>query len=233
MPALRDLSLAGCRALTEAALPFVAAAASLERLNLQTCHRLRGLHQLRGLQRLRHLDAGWCGRVSDGDAAALAALPGLTYLCLSGCHGLSDAGLAPLAALQHLEDVRLGTLHAASDFGLAGLLGALPLLRVVHLERSEQAGERTLRALCGGGRERRRLLEELHLGYTRVGDESLACLEALPGLRVLSMEACSVSDRCAARRAACLDAWLPGQLLLGSELRTGSRRLPCDGAASE
>lgn len=39
MPALRELSLAGCEALTEAALPFIALVTSLATLNLQTCHR--------------------------------------------------------------------------------------------------------------------------------------------------------------------------------------------------
>lgn len=36
-----------------------------------------------GLQRLQRLDIGWCSGVTDGDVAALARLPALTYLQLA------------------------------------------------------------------------------------------------------------------------------------------------------
>lgn len=167
----------------------IAQLSSLKRLNLNSCHKIWGLGPLRRLQCIESLDLGWCNSLTNEDAAAIASLTTLRELRL--CHtAMTDVGISLLESLTAITSLSLGGIHVSDDVA-AKVIGAMPCLRSLNLERSNGIGDATLCALSAVAPP----LQELDLSYTDISDSALASLFAkVPMLQRLTLDSCSITD---------------------------------------
>jgi tetratricopeptide (TPR) repeat protein len=187
LPALQQLSLFGCKQVTDAGLEHLAGLKDLQELSLVKCSRVRnaGLAHLRGLMALQRLGLEECKQVTDAGLEHLAGLKDLRHLDLGGCERVTDAGLQHLAALKDLRHLDLGGCGQVTDAGLEHLRGltALRHLDLGGCERVTDAGLEYLRGLDE--------LQELDLGgCKKVTDAGLAHLENLTDLQSLRLTGC-------------------------------------------
>ncbi len=204
---IRDLPTQGveeliCHAATfdGSQLKHIAHLCDLRHLQLSFCNVTdRDLSELRALSNLRHLQLNWT-KVSDEGLKQLQSLNSLTTLDLSRTK-LSDKGLEPISNLQKLEHLSLWdckvtgrTLTHLADlpvlshlwlsrtrlddaFGQGlGLLKHLQSLAIAETP----AGDKTIESLAAAN------LEALDISQTKVTDNAIQNLCAMPKLRSLS-----------------------------------------------
>ncbi len=140
---------------------------------------LRGLVGLRELV-LRH------GVADDARAEILATLPGIERLVLRESP-LSDVGFREIARCRHLA--HLNVPQAACTAAGVRALRHIPALRSLRLGSRNLAGRE-----AGAAVAELAALESLHLIDVPLGDDGLAAIAGLPGLRNLYLDAAGVSD---------------------------------------
>lgn len=140
---------------------------------------------LRGLVGLRELVLRR-GVADDARAEIFATLPGIERLVLRESP-LSDVGFREIARCSHL--VHLNVPQAACTAAGVRALRHIPTLRSLRLGSRNLAGREAAAAVAELA-----ALESLHLIEVPLGDDGLAALAGLPGLRNLYLDAAGVSD---------------------------------------
>ncbi|KAL1523297.1 hypothetical protein AB1Y20_018245 [Prymnesium parvum] len=194
---LLALRLAGCRALSDAALLAVARAGSLTSLDLHGCATPTdaALAAVAAASpRLTSLDLAFCPRVGGAALRALAAhCPRLVHLDAAAAGAprgvLDDACVALLATgCPRLAFVGLGGAPLLSTDGVAALLRhRRPELRHVDLRGCPRLTDQVARLLAAGAPA----LEELHLNdCPQLTDAAAPFLTRLPCLAWLDLSGC-------------------------------------------
>jgi len=140
---------------------------------------------LRGLVGLRELVLRR-GVADDARAEILATLPGIERLVLRESP-LSDVGFGALARCRPLA--HLNVPQAACTAAGVRSLRHIPALRSLRLGSRNVAGRE-----AGAAVAELASLESLHLIDVPLGDDGLAALAGLPGLRNLYVDGAEVSD---------------------------------------
>lgn len=140
---------------------------------------------LRGLAGLQELVLRR-GVADDARAEILATLPDLERLVLRESP-LSDAGFRAIARCRNLT--HLNVPQAACTAAGVRTLRAVAALRSLRLGGPNLAGREVGEAVA-----ELESLESLHLIDVSIGDEGLAAIAGLPGLRTLYLDGAGVSD---------------------------------------
>jgi Leucine-rich repeat (LRR) protein len=200
---LKRLNLHGTKA-GDSALEHIAGLTSLESLDVgSTLMTDVGLERLTSLPNLKELTMGG-NELGDAGLQALRQMPNLTYLDLSGREGndknvltisMSNVGLQALLTLKNLRDLRFACTY--TTVGIEGTkLGEVSTLSITQ-KWLEQFASLTK-------------LERLKVqGCSRIDDEAVAALIALPALREADLKGTSVTAKGAAR----LQAAKPGAIV--------------------
>jgi uncharacterized membrane protein len=124
--------------------------------------------------------------LTDSGLAHLAGLKKIDDLCLWGT-GITDAGLVHLKEMSGLRGLQLGTSRGITGPGLQHLVG-LPNLKTlsVHDTSFGDSGMAYLGDLAA--------IEELHMAFTKITDDSLQKLNRARTLRLLSVSGTKVTD---------------------------------------
>ncbi len=205
-PELTDLDLSSNTNLTGAALRSIAGLTKLERLNLMQC-RFNDLHtrRLAKLPELRSLDLRGNMEAGDMTLMTVGKLPHLSAF-KHRSSTVTDEGLRALGEVAPLESLLIQDFAITDDSGPH--LAALEKLSSLEVFRCQGFGTRGVLAL-GGLPLTRLTLRDL----PDVGDEALAVVERLPGLKRLYLhELASVGDDglrhlSAAHELEILDIW--------------------------
>jgi hypothetical protein len=140
---------------------------------------------LRGLAGLKELTLRR-GVADDARAEILAALPGLERLVLRESP-LTDAGFRSIARCLSLRDLNVP--QAACTAAGVRSLASLPALESLRLGGATLSGEEAGRAVASLSH-----LRSIHLIDVRLGDEGLAAISGMKGLRNLYLDGAGVSD---------------------------------------
>jgi hypothetical protein len=186
---LKRLNIHGTKS-SDTTLEHIASISTLEHLNIGSAVMTDvGLERLITLPNLKELTVGG-NEISDAGLQALRDMPGLTYLDLSGRQGtdsnvwavsLSDAGLDAVLTLQELRELRFAC--TSIGVGIEGAKFAEVSATSVTTEWIEK-----MKALPK--------LERLKVqGCSRINDDSIRALAALPGLREVDLKGTSVTDK--------------------------------------
>jgi internalin A len=197
---LRRLNVHGTK-ISDTAFEHISGIASLESLNVgSTLMTDVGLERLTTLTHLKELTMGG-NELGDAGLQALRQMPGLTYLDVSGRTGtdknvwtiaMSDTGLDAALTLSELRELRfacnsIGVGIEGAKFGEISMLTVTPK----WIERMKSL----------------RKLEKLKLqGCSRISDDSVPSLTAMPALREIDLQGTGVT----AKGAAALKAAKPG-----------------------
>ena len=168
MPALEELSVAGCDGFGSPFVPWIAKCKRLRRLECRACHQMCGLRPLQSLApTLEVLDVGWCNALRDDDAAAIGLLWKLKELRI--CHtSITNDGIASMASLIQLTLLSLGGLPVA-DVEVARLLPRLKRLQMLDLNRCIYVGDKAIEAAARACLP----LGRLNLAYTDCTDRCM------------------------------------------------------------
>lgn len=189
---LRRLNLHGTK-ISDTALEHIAGITTLESLNVgSTLMTDVGLERLTTLPNLKELTMGG-NELGDAGLQALRQMTGLTYLDLSGRQGtdknvwtiaMSDVGLGAVLTLKELRELRFSCVSIGVGIE-EKKLGEVSVLTVTP-KWLEQ-----LKALPK--------LERLKLqGCSRIDDESVKTLIAMPSLREVDLQGTTVTEHGAA-----------------------------------
>ena len=140
---------------------------------------------LRGLTGLRELVLRR-GVADDAKAEILATLPGIERLVLRESP-LSDVGFREIARCRNLTHLNVPQAGCTAEGVRA--LRAIPSLRALRLGGRNLAGREVGEAVA-----EITSLESLHLIDVPLGDDGLAAIARLPGLRNLYLDGAGVSD---------------------------------------
>ncbi|XP_076868405.1 uncharacterized protein LOC143519155 [Brachyhypopomus gauderio] len=144
------------------------------------------LSVLSGLLKLQHLNLSSCNKLTDCCLQHISNLKCLSFLALDKTK-VSDAGLLPFLrsappALSHLSLNET----AVTEATLSALPTCVPQLRLLSIARTMVSDVSSLVALpC---------LHTLHLDGTRVREDSLRVIAALPSIAALSIASIPVAD---------------------------------------
>jgi Leucine-rich repeat (LRR) protein len=194
---IADLSLWYAEMVTDQGLAVLKDWKGLKRLNLRgTKITDSTLHFLNGFTSLEALDIGF-SQVTDSGLGQLTALSNLKELSLGG-NKLTDAGLQALRQMPALTSLDVSGAQR-TDSGLwsvsltaSGLDAIATLKELRHLRLNGIAiSERGLEKLKGLSK-----LERLDLqACTRIGDDALPLLEALPALKIVDLSSTGMSAK--------------------------------------
>lgn len=194
---LKHLNVHGTK-ISDTTLEHIAGISTLESINVGSANITDvGLERLVSLPNLKELTIGG-NAMGDAGLQALRQIPGLTYLDLNGRQGtdanvwaisMSEKGLDAVLTLKGLRELRFGC--TSLGVGIEGNRFATVSATDVTVSWIEK-----MKALPK--------LEKLKLqGCSRVGDEAIAALIALPGLQEIDLKGSSVTEKgLAALRAA-------------------------------
>jgi Leucine-rich repeat (LRR) protein len=194
---LKRLNLHGTK-VSDTTLEHISGIATLEALNVGSAMITDvGIERLVSLPNLKELTMGG-NELGDAGLQALRQIPALTYLDLSGRQGtdsniwaisISDVGLDAVLTLKELRELRFGC--TSKGIGIEGARFATVSTMDVSVRWLER-----MKALPK--------LERLKLqGCSRVDDEAVRALIALPNLREVDLKGTSVTEKgIAALRAA-------------------------------
>ena len=194
---LKHLNLHGTK-VSDTTLEHISGIATLESVNVGSAMITDvGIERLVSLPNLKELTMGG-NELGDAGLQALRQIPGLTYLDLSGRQGtdsniwaisISDVGLEAVLTLKELRDLRFGC--TSKGIGIEGARFATVSTMDVSARWLEK-----MKALPK--------LENLKLqGCSRVDDDAVRALIALPNLREVDLKGTSVTEKgLAALRAA-------------------------------
>jgi internalin A len=186
---LKRLNLHGTK-VSDTTLEHISGITTLESVNVGSAMITDvGIERLVSLPNLKELTMGG-NELGDAGLQALRQIPGLTYLDLSGRQGtdsniwainLSDVGLDAVLTLKELRELRFGC--TSKGIGIEGARFATVSTTDVSVRWLEK-----LKALPK--------LEKLKLqGCSRVGDEAVGALIALPNLREMDLKGTSVTEK--------------------------------------
>ncbi|KAJ4460553.1 putative leucine Rich Repeat family protein [Paratrimastix pyriformis] len=183
LPALGQLHLGGCAALTPSALgAFPVCARTLRTLNLRWCRAMvdspvgRMLATLRQLEELTLLG---CHRLTDAELEPIICHCPLRFLALGGCDQLTDRTLVVLAShrAQTLRVLDVAGCKGLTDCGLEAVAAGLPGLKSLDVNGCPKVTDRSMNAIL----EACRALETLIvLGCRSVTDASMAGVSLAP-----------------------------------------------------
>ena len=194
---LKRLNVHGTK-VSDTTLEHISGIATLESVNVGTAMITDvGIERLVSLPNLKELTMGG-NELGDAGLQALRQIPGLTYLDLSGRQGtdsniwaisISDVGLDAVLTLKELRELRFGC--TSKGIGIEGARFATVSTMDVSFRWLEK-----MKALPK--------LEKLKLqGCSRVDDQAIRALIALPNLREVDLKGTSVTEKgLAALRAA-------------------------------
>jgi Leucine-rich repeat (LRR) protein len=181
-PKLQRLNLEGCKAVSDAGLPYLADLTSLEQLNLSgTEVRGDGLVYLKGLVRLTWLNLDHLVRLTRLNLDKLDPITALT-----------SRQLAPVAGLPNLEVLSFGfplEVDTDKDHPLLAMLSRMPRLKELHLEDVNLTNRK-----LAYFKDQRSLVSVNLGGAGRVRDRGLAHLTGLTELNTLVMRNYMGSD---------------------------------------
>lgn len=200
---LKRLNLQGTKA-GDSALEHIAGIATLESLNVgSTLMTDVGLERLTSLPNLKELTMGG-NELGDAGLQALRQMPGLTYLDLSGRQGndknvwtiaMTKLGLGAVLTLKNLHELRFACTSTA-----IGIEGA-------------KFGEVSTLSVTEEWLEQMKSLPQLQVlqvqGCSRINDNAITAILALPTLREADLKGTSVTEQGAAK----LRAAKPGILV--------------------
>jgi Leucine-rich repeat (LRR) protein len=186
---LKRLDVKGAK-ISDTTLEHISAITTLESLNIGSAMVTDvGIERLTSLPNLKELSVGG-NELGDAGLHALRQLPRLTYLDLSGRQGtdsnvwsisMSEVGFESVLTLKDLRELKI----ACSDVGI-GVEGTR-FATVSNINVTDRWLEK-LKALPK--------LEKLTLlGCSRVNDEAIRPLTALPNLRELDVKGSPVTDK--------------------------------------
>jgi hypothetical protein len=194
---LKHLNVHGTK-ISDTTLEHISGITTLESVNVGTAMITDvGIERLVSLPNLKELTMGG-NELGDAGLQALRQIPGLTYLDLSGRQGtdsniwaisISDVGLDAVLTLKELRELRFGC--TSKGIGIEGSRFATVSTMDVSFRWLEK-----MKALPK--------LEKLKLqGCSRVDDQAIRALIALPNLREVDLKGTSVTEKgLAALRAA-------------------------------
>ena len=194
---LKRLNLHGTK-VSDTTLEHISGITTLEAVNVGSAMITDvGIERLVSLPNLKELTMGG-NELGDAGLQALRQIPALTYLDLSGRQGtdsniwaisISDVGLDAVLTLKELRELRFGC--TSKGIGIEGARFATVSTMDVSVRWLEK-----MKALSK--------LEKLKLqGCSRVDDEAVRALIALPNLREVDLKGTSVTEKgLAALRAA-------------------------------
>ena len=194
---LKRLNLHGTK-VSDTTLEHISGITTLEAINVGSAMITDvGIERLVSLPNLKELTMGG-NELGDAGLQALRQIPGLTYLDLSGRQGtdsniwaisISDVGLDAVLTLKELRELRFGC--TSKGIGIEGARFATVSTMDVSVRWLEK-----IKALPK--------LEKLKLqGCSRVDDEAVRALIALPNLREIDLKGTSLTEKgLAALRAA-------------------------------
>jgi internalin A len=194
---LKRLNLHGTK-VSDTTLEHISGITTLEAVNVGSAMITDvGIERLVSLPNLKELTMGG-NELGDAGLQALRQIPALTYLDLSGRQGtdsniwaisISDVGLDAVLTLKELRELRFGC--TSKGIGIEGARFATVSTMDVSVRWLEK-----MKALSK--------LEKLKLqGCSRVDDEAVRALIALPNLREMDLKGTSITEKgLAALRAA-------------------------------
>jgi internalin A len=194
---LKRLNVHGTKS-SDTTLEHISGITTLESLNIGSAVMTDvGLERLTTLPNLKELTMGG-NEIGDAGLQALREMPGLRFLDLSGRQGtdsnvwavsISDVGLGAVLTLKELRELRFGC--TSIGVGIEGAKFAEVSATGVTTEWVEK-----MKSLPK--------LERLKLqGCSRINDDSIPALAALPGLQEVDLKGTSVTEKgVAALRAA-------------------------------
>lgn len=186
---LKRLNVRGAK-ISDTTLEHISAIQSLESVNVGFALVTDvGLERLASLPNLKELSIGG-NEMGDLGLQALRQMPGLTYLDLSGTQGtdsnlwsvnMTDLGLEAILTLKELRELRLG----CSSVGVG--VEQMRFATVSNMNVSVRWLER-MKTLPK--------LEKLQLqSCSRVGDDAIGALAALPSLREVDLKGTAVTEK--------------------------------------
>ena len=190
---LKRLNVRGAK-ISDTALEHISGITTLESVNVGSALVTDvGIERLVSLPNLKELSIGG-NELGDAGLHALRQITGLTFLDLSGRQGtdsniwsisMSEVGLEAVLTLKELRELRLG----CSTVG-------------VGIEGTRFASVNTMNVSAAWLERMKALpkLEKLKLqGCSRVDDEAIQALVALPGLREVDLKGTAVTEKGVAR----------------------------------
>lgn len=173
--------------ITDASLASIAHMVQLDNLSVAGCRKLtdRGISKLAPLSQLKALNIGYCYNLTNASMATIGQLASLEALSVYSCPELTDSGFARLTGLKKLRSLRIGKSGITDDTLLSiGRIESLEILDINVCKRLTDTGISRLANLTK--------LKMLWMRYCdKITDSSLSVIGQLTSLEDLDISDCT------------------------------------------